>query len=274
MWPRWLQIRGSTQVNAANATNIEQKEDNQNKVWTCEFRKTWITISFWQVKRIGRTEGPPFASILAADFSVGESCTSGPLPWTNYTHIVNDDLMIFMNRPIDLNQYFQTRGHRPRSAFSGGRRWKSVVWECLETRPRVCRFVLVKSALIEIRWIQISDLTTGLTVLYLKRVRTDCIDLRQRNSQISTMFSGKPRPRVFWVCLWCKENPTVWIARWHEWPESSSKRIHSDTWPNCTSRYSACINQIAPLLTSKSSAYLSDFVGVTGLAEICLKSWS
>jgi len=139
----------------------------------------------------------------------------------------------FMNRPIDLNQYFQTRGHRPRSAFSGGRRWKSVVWECLETRPRVCRFVLVKSALIEIRWIQISDLTTGLTVLYLKRLRTDCIDLRQRNSQIS-MFSGKPRPRVFWVCLSCKENPTVWIARWHEWPESSSKRIHSDTMRHVT----------------------------------------
>lgn len=126
MWPRWLQIRGTTQVNAANATNIEQKEDNQNKVWTCEFRKTWITISFWQVKGIGRTEGPPFASILAADFSVGESCTSGPLPWTNYTHIVNDDLMIFYESTNRSESIFSDSWPPAKERLQ----WRQTVEEC------------------------------------------------------------------------------------------------------------------------------------------------
>ena len=39
------------------------------------------------------------------------------------------------------------------------------------------------------RWIQISVLTTGLMVLYLKRLRTNCIDLRQR-SQIGPMLAS------------------------------------------------------------------------------------
>ena len=186
---------------------------------------------------------------------------------------------------IDLNQYHifivfinvfrLVAKHWPRSAFSGGRRWKSVVWECLETRRRVCQFAEVwKTSCLSSPQKKSLDPNFSFNDRPDGSLPQETQDklYRSQTAQSDRSNVGKLRPRVFWVCLWCKENPTVWIARW-KWPESSSKRIHGDTWPNCTGIPLASIRLRRCWSQSRLLTFQSDFVGVTG-AEICLKSES